>query len=223
MTGENLPELSENIWQEIKSSPSKILNLDLASLSRVYLTHLEALVSENLKKAGEYLRLISYLIYLKSKLLLPKEEPLREETLEDSSPVEPVKGLVDIAEVFGALEIWGQDVFSAPGLSPPDPELEADLNALITAFLKTLERSNPPTVEVKRLEPLFKNMLTMVAKELENVKKTTYMEIAKDLQEKIEKVVLFLAILELSFQEFCRLIQNLPWGEIEILLRTEEL
>ncbi|HIE32899.1 MAG TPA: hypothetical protein EYP81_02460 [Thermodesulfobacteriaceae bacterium] len=223
MVTENLPEVYENIWREIKSSPSEILGFDLASLSRAYLTHLEALLPENLEKAGEYLRLTSYLIYLKSKLLLPKEDPPPEEASEDSRPTEEAKNMVGIGKVFEDLEVLGRDIFCAPGLSPPDPDLEVDLSALITAFLRTLERLNPPVVEVKRLEPLFKKMLTIVVKELENKKKTTYGELAENLSGKLEKLALFLAILELSFREFCRLIQNLPWGKIEILLRTEEL
>ena len=219
MTGESLLQVCENIWQEVKREPSEILNFDLASLSRAYLAHLEALVPGNLEKAGEYLRLTSYLVYLKSKLLLPQEEPSTEEHREETSSTEGFPEIPWIGRVFEGLEIWGYDVFGAPGLSPPDPDIEGDLNALITALLKILERLEPPVVEVKRLEPLFQKMVAMVSKKLENRKKLTYNELAENLGENIEKVALFLAILELSFREFCRLIQNLPWGEIEILLR----
>ena len=76
MEVESLPQIYENIWQEVKREPSEILSVDLASLSRAYLAHLEALVPGNLEKAGEYLRLTSYLVYLKVSSFYPKRSPL---------------------------------------------------------------------------------------------------------------------------------------------------
>ncbi len=194
------------------------MDLDLAYLARLYLTDLETLLPEGFEKASEYLWFTSYLLYLKSRLLLPRETYASPEKSEES-PLETLEKIDSLGEVLQSREILGRDVFCPPGMAGPEPEIEADLHHLVAAMVRVLERQAPPTVEIKRLEPLFKQMALWVLGKLETQKKLTFTELAKNLTDKIEKLALLLALLDLSFREVCLLVQNIPWGEIEILLR----
>ncbi len=215
---ESLPQVYERLQKELKARPAEVLDLDLASLARIYLAELEKLLPESFEKASEYLCFTSHLIYLKSRLLLPRETSPSPEKTEEPFP-EALEKADSLGEVLQAREILGWDVFCSTGVESPEPEIEADLNQLVAAMVRVLERQAPPTVELKRLEPLFKQMLLWVMEELENRKKLTFSDLSKTLSEKIEKLALLLALLDLSFREVCLLVQNIPWGEIEILLR----
>ncbi len=217
------PEVQARLQQEIRSRPDRVLEIDLAALSRTYLSHLQELVARSLEKAGEYLRFTSYLVYLKSRLLLPREESPPEETEETPNSFLIEKAAGGWGRIFEFYAWLERDVFCAPSPCPPEPPLEGNLEALITAFLRVLERSAPPSLELPRLEPLFERFLPLVKKEILRRKRILFSELASPYPGRQERLVLFLVLLELSFREFCRLLQNLPWGEIEILLRREEL
>ena len=215
------PAAYENLLKEVRSEPERVLSVKLSWLVATYLNHLEGFLEEGFEKAGEYLRLNSYLIYLKSRALLPSEpkEKEREELLEETpsfpSPLEPLR------RVLEERPLLGREIFVSPGEELPAPELEASLETLVKSLLDLLERHPPPPVEVRRLEPLFRKMRTWLVQELEEKKRLYFEELVSQMEEPLERVALFLALLDLSFRQFCRLIQTGPWKEIEILLREE--
>jgi len=219
---ERFPRLYDTIAETVRSRPAGVLDLDLRHLTHLYLEELDRLLPDRFEKASEYLWFTSYLLYLKSRLLLPREEGPPEEKVEEA-PVGTFEGNDALGKVLLSREILGWDVFSAPPAAPPEPELEADLGGLVAAMARVLEREDPPTVEIRRLEPLFKKMTVWLREELMVRKRLILSELYRELADRSEKLALFLVLLDLSFREFCLLVQNAPWGEIEILLREKDL
>ena len=212
-----LLEKYEGLYREIKNHPERILRFSLVNLTKEYLKHLEELVERRFDKAGEFLCFQAYLAYLKSKYLLPKEESKEEE----KEPLSPPSFKELKQNIFkNPLENWpvlGEEIFVSPGMESPPPEIEVSLEALLKSLLEVWDRLHPPTIEIKRLEPLFQKMLSWVLHQLQTKKKLSYQDLSSEFQEKIEKIALFLALLDLSFRQICLLIQNLPWEDIEVL------
>ncbi len=214
-------ELDRNLLERVKARPLEVLELDLSLLTRSYLARLDQFLSQGLDRASEFLHLTSYLLYLKSRSLLPVESEAKEE--EGTPPLEkkeePLSGW---GRVLEGREKLGWDVFCSPGEDPPPAELQGTLEQLLLALARVLERESPPPLELTRLKPLFQKMRRQVLEELARKRKTSFTELSAHLTEKLEIAALFLALLDLSFRQVCILIQNLPWGEIEVLLRGED-
>ncbi|RUM87384.1 MAG: hypothetical protein DSZ24_06320 [Thermodesulfatator sp.] len=207
--------------EKAKRQPSQVLELDVAHLVRKYLYHLESLLEKGLDRAGEYLGVIAYLVYLKSRLLLPA--PSRGPFPEEGNPPETPSRISPDGEGFlETLPRLGRDIFVAPSPAPQRGELSHHLEELLSALLEVLQRASPPEVKIPRLEPLFQKILEEMLQKLEKQEKFLLKDFMENYDTKIEKLLAFVAILELSFRKVCRLLQGAPFTEIEIVARTEE-
>ncbi|QJA05289.1 hypothetical protein FVE67_00125 [Thermosulfurimonas marina] len=211
------------LWERARRHPPQVLESDLALLTRTYLIHLDALLEKGLERAGEYLQVASYLVYLKSRLLLPRPEKETAPEEEGPSRIQFSSTLPGILpEVLDGLTVLGKDVFVAPGLFPERGELSLEMEELVRALLQVLERAHPPMTEIPRLESLFQRLLEETLRYLENREKFLLQEFLENYQDKLEKLAAILVVLELSFRKICRIFQNSPFSEIEIVARTEE-
>ncbi|HEY5289697.1 MAG TPA: ScpA family protein [Caulobacteraceae bacterium] len=145
-----------------------LLKLSVARLADQYLTFLREARRRRFAVAADYLVMAAWLTYLKSRLLLPKPQPIAEGEL----PAEETAGRLAFrlakldamrraAEALEAGPILGRDVFvrGDPGAIAvvPSARLEGDLYALMAAYVSQRRRAeelrySPPAAQTYRLD-----------------------------------------------------------------------
>lgn len=88
----------------IKEKEMDLETLNLASVADQYLTYIRHVSSYHLEVASEYLVMASYLIELKSKLLLPKEKVEIEENYEEDPREQLIRRLIEYKKYKDVLE-----------------------------------------------------------------------------------------------------------------------
>lgn len=137
----------------IKTNEVNVWDIPILTITQQYLDYLDLMTELHLDVAGEFLVMAATLIHIKSRMLLPRDDPSQADPEED--PREAlVRRLVEhqrfkaAAELLHEREIqrsaqWGRPderVTDVVG-EAPEPEIEVDLFSLITAFRQVLERA----------------------------------------------------------------------------------
>jgi segregation and condensation protein A len=216
----------------VKKDHLNIYDIPIAQVTEQYLSYLELMKCLDLNIAGEFLVMAATLLQIKSKMLLPalEEEPQeeaidpREELVQQLLEYERFK---QIAQELRQREQNQQDVFkrpktlaSAAGAVPSETPVyfEASIFDLITAFSKALEETpkdlfysvikDEYTIEEKIHDILHKLLLRTSIR---------LSELFTQAKNKIEIIVTFLAILELTRMKEIVAVQQEVFGEIEIM------
>ncbi len=211
----------------VRKNKLDIFDLPMALITEQYLAYLEMMKALDLDIAGEYLLMAATLIYIKSRLLLPREEPEANGWQEPEDPrreiVEPLLELAkfqEAAKSLAARPILGADVFSPPGEEPEgEEEISVSLFELLAALKEVLGRKPPTPLEVKRARVMVAEKIEEILFLLGQKAKLWLSELLARAQRREEAIAYFLALLELAFRGEVRLLQNAPWEEIEILKR----
>lgn len=217
----------------IEKNEVSIFDIPIAEITEQYLEYLELMEMLDLNISGEFLVMAATLMHIKSKMLLPPEEkPLEEE---EDPRAELVRRLLEYARFKEAAlllrekELKRKEEFTPLGRRREfvDEEgnvyFEASLFDLIAAFSKAVG-----TVSREIFQEVFRDEFTVEEKirELLNlllIKEVIYFgEILKKAKNKLEIVVIFLAILELIRIKEIIARQREPFGEIEIIRNRRE-
>ena len=216
----------------IKKHELNIYDIPIALITQQYLDYIEVMQELNLDVAGEFLVMAATLIHIKSRMLLPRPDPAQEDPDED--PREALmRRLLEHQKFKAAAELLHEreTLRSAQWTRPdgaiadvagqsPEPEIEADLFGLISAFRAVVERAKQrpritlPTEQISidgRIEQL-----------LAKVSETTacgFEDLFADMQSRAGMIVTFLAILEMIRLKLIRVFQSGPQGGIRIYKR----
>jgi len=218
--------------------------LDISEISLVAVTDQYVRTIEQLEKIepgalADFLVVASRLLFIKSRMLLPKPRPDDDEEEEDAGDA-LVRQLIEyrrFKEVAAGLRSREEEGLRAYVRTAPGPDLErrldlsdVDLNVLQQALRRALARipSEPPM-------PSVKTYTITVAEQLENVrnyiasvqrKKATggdkpepvsFVELLSRNRTRVEVIVTFLAVLELIKQQELIAVQDGTFGEIVLL------
>jgi segregation and condensation protein A len=213
----------------IKQNEMDIYDIQIATITRQYLEYLELLTELNLDVAGEFLVMAATLIHIKSRTLLPRPDPSQEQPDED--PREAlVRRLLEhqrfkaAAELLHEKEIqrsaqWGRpdDRVAAVVGEAPEPEIEADLFSLMTAFRQVLERARrrpyvPLPPEQISIEARIEQLLAL----LTGREACAFDELFADAATRSGMIVTFLALLEMIRLRRVRVIQPAGGGAIRV-------
>jgi len=222
----------------IKKDHLNIYDIPIAKVTAQYLEYINFMQLLDLNVVGEFLVMAATLMQIKSKMLLPAQESAAIEEEEDPR-AELVKRLLEyekfkqIAENLREREKGRQDVFKRTNTEIPedlknqkkeDVYFEASIFDLISAFSKTLKDvprevfyeviKDQFTVEQKVHDIL--HLLLMQAE----VKLSELFTKAKN---KMEIVVIFLAILELMKMKEIIAHQDIQFEDIVILRNKENI
>lgn len=188
----------------------EIYQVAIHEITQQYLHHLNTLMKYDLEIGAEFLNACSSLIYLKSKMLLPKEVQ-EEETIEENMRFEILEHLLhyyqfrQIADNLEKQEIR-QDSFFVRGIEEtdnfsylePSPLSSLDLKQLTKTFSEILQNAkNQPS------SPIFEEKWRVPDKILEwkswlkNDGKISFNQVFHSNRPKEELITLFLALLEL--------------------------
>jgi segregation and condensation protein A len=204
-----------------------ITRLSLAKVTNQYLAYLEGIQQRSAVEVSGFLVVAAKLIQIKSEALLPRP-PEREEGEED--PAESLarqlriyKKIKQTAKWLQTLEEQGHHTYIR--LAPPpviDEELDlmnttiADLVAYLKALYRYEEDAAPITTVVAIPKVTIKNKIQDLIENLRKESRLSYRQLLSKDHDRIEAIVLFLAILELIKQQYAQAEQPSLFSDIRI-------
>lgn len=196
----------------IKKNDIDIYDIPISEITDQYMEYIEAMKTIDLNAVGDFLVMAATLMHIKSKMLLPPD-PLAEEEVEEDPRDELVRRLEEykrfkeIAEELKQKESLRQDLFPRNVDEAAMNELKQDakevlieatlfdlINALSLALKKIPEKS---TYQVTKEEFTVEQKVHELLHLLIEVDNVNLVELFGKAQDKMEMVVLFMAVLEL--------------------------
>lgn len=214
----------------IKRDEVDIYDISIEKITKEYLAFLEAFQTLNIELAGEFIVMAATLLYIKSRMLLPRDQQLPEEEADEDDPRwELIRQLVEYKKFKEAADRLREREALQEALfprMPVVPELPAAENLaleevgifdLIHAFQKVLKRLENKTED---LRDIFEENFT-VGDKIESIMRRTeegvsvrFAELFSDAASRAEIVVTFLAMLELIRMKQLMVRQEEGFGEI---------
>lgn len=213
----------------IEKNELNIYDIPIAFITDQYLQYLQATGEFDLENMGEFLIMATYLLNIKSRLLLPRTQPNRDEGQDEE--IDPREDLVqklldykrfkEAGEQLQQLELGlVERIFyrEVPDEPIRDEELVVDLSALIRAYRTVLRRL--PRLEPEEIIPEgdvnVHDKMDEIMVNLARNKKITFTSLFKTVSRRREALALFLALLELIRLQKVKACQNVPWSDIEL-------
>ncbi len=213
----------------IRVNEVSITDIPIAAITEQYTEYLAAMRELDLDVASEYVALVAELIYIKSKMLLPRvpgvdaEDPRRdlaERLLEYERFKKAAETLHEIDTLRAGL--WPR----AEAPLPPSPEgetLDVSLFDLIEVFRQVSERyrlAHPPALEIRHLRFSVADKMRDLVERLDQAGTLPLLEFLGQMRYRAEAVTAFLATLELIRLGVVTVFQPAAFAEIHVS-RTE--
>jgi len=214
----------------IRINQVSITDIPVAAITEQYTRYLDAMRELDLDVASDYVALAAELIYIKSKMLLPRTpgEPEEDPRYALAQRLLEYERFKKAAESFHEIDNLRAGLWPRPATEiPPSGEgetLEVSLFDLIDVFRKVSDRyqlAHPPALEIRHLRfSVADKMVQLVARLEESATDLPLLTFLGEMAYRAEAVTAFLATLELIRLGVVRAFQGLPFGEIHIH-RTE--
>ena len=209
----------------IRVNEVSITDIPIAEITEQYTAYLDAMRELDLDIASEYVAMAAELIYIKSRMLLPRPHGAVEESpLEDLArrlaEYERYKNAAENLHEIDALRagLWSRP----PTTPPPSPDgetLEVSLFDLIGAFREVTERyrlAHPPALEIRHQRFSVREKMEELLARLDEKRTLPLLDFLGAMQFRAEAVTAFLATLELVRLGVARAFQRSPFGEIHV-------
>lgn len=211
----------------IRKNEMDINDIPMAAITEQYLTILDAMKTLNLDVAGEFLLMAATLLYIKSKLLLPRivEEEIEEE--EEDPRAELVRRLLEyqkykeVSQTLDNRPLLGRDLFAR---AAPAPEVLEEAEAgfvsvglfdLLAALQELLRESPAQLVHEVNLDQLsITDRINAILTRLQGQDSLAFADLFTGTLKRGEVIVTFLALLELVKMRMVRFMQNVRYGTI---------
>lgn len=208
----------------IHKNEINIYDIPIATITQQYLDHLELMQELNLNVAGEFILMAVQLIEIKMRMLLPKlpdeagteDEDLRRPLVEQLLEYQKFKMAAhDLKERESAFEQY----WKRPETFNPEENreelVEANLYDLVHAFALLIKRTQKKeALEIKADQFSVKQKIQELTEYLEKHQSFSLIEYSKQLETRVEMIVLFLAILEMIRLSLLRIYQGEMFGDI---------
>jgi segregation and condensation protein A len=207
----------------IRVNEVSITDIPIAQITEQYAVYLDAMRELDLDVASEYVALAAELIYIKSRMLLPRapggaEEDPRQDLVRRLQEYERFKKTAETFHEIDTLRagLWPRPETPVPA-SPDGETLEVSLFDLIEAFRQVTERyrlAHPPAMEIRHLRFSVSDKIREILARLEEARSLPLLEFLGELRYRAEAVTAFLALLELVRLGVVRVFQASAFGEI---------
>lgn len=216
----------------IRESQVDIYDIPISTITEQYLEYLDLMQDLNLEIAGEYLLMAATLTYIKSKMLLPKQESDEEETdeFDGEDPRDMlVQKLIEYKKFKEAAlklrekELDQSQVFTRTPSEADIPEegdllLEVSVLELLRSFKKILDRLGD---KAKRFNLTLEEIsvtdkLNEIMERLESREFVTFDALFASARNRMEVIATFLATLELVRLKLIKAHQSRAGGELLI-------
>jgi len=228
-----LPEFEgpmDLLLHRIKENKVDIYDIPISLITGQYLEYIEIMKELDLEIAGEFLVMAATLIQIKSRMLLPPDEEVPPEEMEDPR-FELVQRLLeyqafkDAASILKEKEDERLKIFGRPPEVPVEeeallPELylfDVNLFDLLAAFKKLLTNAPPEMRTITRETLTVKDKMMHIVDILEKIESIRFEELFKESYTRVQLIVTFLALLELLRLGLARVYQEQQFGNIWII------
>jgi segregation and condensation protein A len=199
-------------------------DLEVCPIIDQYLAYIERIRSLDISLAGEFLDMASYLIWLKSRLLLPEELGHQDE--EGKNPVEELK---EMLLTYQAIKVASRDLSERPmlywdafpkGLSAEERDItKTSLGPLLEAIAGIRARTKQLIMNVTPMRFSIQEIMNRILSLFSGKKKITLHEAAPS-GEKTEIIGVFMAALEMSKLSIITLIQRGLFSTIYLIKKV---
>lgn len=217
----------------IKRDEVDIYEISIERITKQYLEYMDAFQVLNIDLAGEFIVMAANLLYIKSRMLLPKDQQMAEDDAEEDDPRwELIRQLIEykkFKEAAGRLrdrQALQEQLFPrfpvVPELPPSENLLVAEVGIfdLINAFqkiLKRLEKNKPEDLrEIFEENHTVSDKIDYLLRVTEGNTSLRFEECFAEAASRTEIVVTFLAMLELIRLKHLRVRQDDHFSEIWI-------
>jgi len=207
----------------IRVNQVSITDIPIAQITEQYTAYLDAMQELDLDVASDYVALAAELIYIKSRMLLPRppgapEEDPRQDLARRLLEYERFKRMAESMHEIDALRagLWPRPEMQLPRDGENVP-MEVSLFDLIEGFRKVTERyhlAHPPSLEIRHLRFSVRQKMEELLGRLDRDGALPLLEFLGTMRYRAEAVTAFLAALELIRLGVVRVFQPAPFAEI---------
>jgi len=213
----------------IRKNELDVCDISIAVITRQYLDYIKLMKELNLEVAGDFLVMAATLLQIKSRMLLPVDEPEESEEDELDPRAELIRRLMEYQQykeagmVIGARALLGREVFVRTCEDPlltaaqnVEGPLEVSLFELVDAFRVLLDRipaehfHDVAAAETFSIADCINEILSLL-QERDTVQ---FDELVREEFTRERVIVTFLALLELCRLKLIRIFQNGHQGSI---------
>jgi segregation and condensation protein A len=214
----------------IKKEQVSIYDIPIARITEQYLEYLQLMKELDIEIASDFLVMAATLIYIKSKMLLPRDSQAAEAAEEEDPRKELIQQLLEYQKYKAAAEtLWTraqveQAIFTRAPMETDEtnPEIAATAYDLFEAFRRAMERLKERVqVEIAREEVTMAEKIAEIRHRLEAQEQIDADELFDQARTKSELITIFLALLELVKESVIRLMQRVAFGQIYIVKVTD--
>lgn len=211
----------------IKENKIDIYDIPISLITNQYLEYLEFMKELNLEIASEFLVMAATLIYIKSRMLLPKDEFTDEKTEDPRENL--VQRLLEYQSIKEASSLLRQreetwcNVFSRPPSERDDtfvePELylfDVNIFDLLNALKKVISKAPPETITISKESLTVKDRISSILDILEDKNVVRFEELFEKDSTRMMIIVTFLALLEILRLNLARAYQEKEFETIWI-------
>src|SRR5215472_3425158 len=208
----------------IRVNEVSITDIPIAEITEQYTAYLNAMRELDLDVASEYVALAAELIYIKSKMLLPRAPG--EETVDPRADLaqrlleyEKFKRSAETLHAIDTLRggIWSRPPSAIPRGDGSEESLEVSLFDIIESFRKVTENyrlAHPPALAIHQLRFSVGDKMIELLERLDAARTMPLLEFLGQMRYRAEAVTAFLACLELIRLGVVRAFQVRPFAEI---------
>ncbi len=211
----------------IKINEVDISDIPITKITDQYLEYLDLMKAIDVNVAGDFLVMASTLMYIKSKMLLPKNEDDLED-IEDPReeivrPLLEYMQLKDASEELSSRDILNRDVFKrGVGLNKDGEDNVINITGvsiyqLMDAFKKIVQKKDPNVILRFTAESWsVKEKTVEIMNRLNTNKKINFNNLFSESSSVSEMIAIFLAMLDLVKKNLIIILQEKPEGDIWI-------
>lgn len=203
----------------ISKNKVSIYDIPIATILDQYMEQLEKMKMMNLEVASEFIEMASHLVYIKSKMLLPKDEVDEDPRMPLALALAEYQRYQTILPSMKQLSTQGAGSYIRPAEMIELDKKERrtyELSVLIKAYhevLEKMERRMPPPTKsfqniVARQISSVSVKIISVLRRLKRFSKVKFLDLFKSVKNRSDIVATFLAILELSKTDYVCIDQN---------------
>lgn len=203
----------------ISKNKVSIYDIPIATIFEQYMEYIDQLKKMNLEVASEFIEMAAHLIYIKSRMLLPKEEVEEDPRMPLAMALAEYQRYQSIIPSMHHMNEMAYDSFTRPAemVEPDRKERRTyEMSVLIKAYhdvMDKVERRMPPpmqnfqTIVAKKITSVSTKIVS-VLKRLKRFTRVKFLDFFKSAQSRSDIVATFLAVLELSKTDYVTINQE---------------
>ncbi|MEM1188645.1 MAG: ScpA family protein [Pseudomonadota bacterium] len=207
-----------------------ILDIDVSHITEQYMQYVDLMDAMRFELAAEYLLMAAMLAEIKSRMLLPRANPVEEE--EEDPRAQLIRRLQEYerfkkaAEDIEELPRVERDTWLASAAPPPiekkRPAPDVDMRELLTVLSDVLKRAQMyESHQVQREALSTRERMSEVLDRLSGQQFVPFVSLFNAKEGKLGVVVTFLAVMELMRESLVEIVQTENFGPIHVKGRAE--